>query len=206
MVKFATVSESCEPCGPWRIGEAEFYSGNGEDSRCEYLGGVSVVREPASDGHEDLNAFLLALLRTYLEESGQGLVRGSRFPMRLDESWSPEPDLMVVREARRHLMGRRWLEGPADLVIEIASAGAPRADLRLKLPRYRQASVPEIWLIDPRTRSVRVETLTDTGYRTVTVTAGRLDAAPLPGFWIDVAWLWREPLPRVLSCLRQILG
>lgn len=67
MVEFATVSESCEPCWPRRISEAEFYSRNGEDSRCEYLGGVSVVREPASDGHEDLNVFLLALLRLWRE-------------------------------------------------------------------------------------------------------------------------------------------
>jgi Uma2 family endonuclease len=188
------------------MSEGEFYSRTGDDSRREYLGGAAVVREPASDGHEDLFAFLLALLRTYLEERGEGLVRGSRFPMRLDESWSPEPDLMVIREARRHRLGPRRLEGPADLVIEIASDSAPRADLRLKLPRYRQAAVPEIWLIDPRTRSVRVETLADTGYRTVTMPAGRLDATAVPGFWIDVEWLWREPLPPVLSCLHQILA
>jgi len=28
----------------------------------------------------------------------------------------------------------------------------------------------------------------------------------LPGFWIEVAWLWQEPLPSTLACLRQILG
>lgn len=38
---------------------------------------------------------------------------------------SPEPDLFVVREERRHLLQPQRLEGPADLVIEIASEGTP---------------------------------------------------------------------------------
>jgi Uma2 family endonuclease len=124
--------------------------------------------------------------------------------MRLDPKWSPEPDLLVVREERRHLMGPQRLEGPADLVIEIASPG--RLDLRKKLPRYHEARLPEIWIVDPYARSIRVDTFEGGAYRTRTHTDGRLGSAVLPGFWIDVAWLWQNPLPGSLSCLRQILA
>jgi Uma2 family endonuclease len=168
-----------------------------------------VVREPASDLHEDLFAFLLTLLRLFLEERGLGVVRGSRFPMRLDAAWSPEPDLLVVRQERRHLLRPQRLEGAADLVIEIASASSLGTDLGGKLPRYRQARVPEIWWIDPAARKVRVDTLEaseEGGYRSAALGAGRLQTTVIPGFWIDVAWLWREPLPAILACLRQILG
>jgi Uma2 family endonuclease len=192
-----------------RLTEHAFYAAAGEDSPYEYLGGAMVIREPASDLHEDLFAFLLVLLRLFLEERGLGVVRGSRFPMRLDASWSPEPDLLVVLQERRHLLRPQRLEGAADLVIEIASASSARADLGGKLPRYREARVPEIWLIDPSTRTLRVDVLApaeSTGYRSATLARGRLASAILPGFWIDVAWLWREPLPATLSCLRQILG
>jgi Uma2 family endonuclease len=183
--------------------EEEFYAYADEDCPWQFLGG-ELVREPVSKRHEDLFAFLLTLLYGYLGERGGGEVKGSRYAMRLDPKWSPEPDLLVVRADRRHLMGPQRLEGPADLVIEIASPG--RLDLRKKLPRYHEARLPEIWIIDPYAGSIRVDTLEEGAYRTRSHAAGPMYSAVLPGFWIDVAWLWQDPLPAPLSCLRQILA
>jgi Uma2 family endonuclease len=103
-------------------------------------------------------------------------------------------------------MRAQRMEGPADLVIEVASPADQRRALRLKLPRYRQAGIREIWVIDPYTRTLRVEALEGATYRVRELTTGRLDSAALPGFWIEVSWLWQQPLPSVLACLRQILG
>jgi Uma2 family endonuclease len=187
------------------VREDEFYALAGEDSDWEYLDG-RLVMSPASDRHEDLFSFLMVLLRGFLEERRAGVVRGSRYPMRLDERWSPEPDLLVVREERRHLLTPQRLEGPADLVIEIASEGDPGLDAREKLPRYQKASIPEIWLIDPFAQAVTAAIRTEDGYRAERHREGRLASRVLPGFWLDVAWLWQEPLPPTLACLRQILG
>ena len=186
--------------------EDDFYGRADEDSDWEYLDGRIVMHSPASDRHEDLFRFLLTLLSAYLDETGRGVVRGSRFPMRLDPRWSPEPDLLVVRPDRRHLLTQRRLEGPADLVIEIASDSDPGLDLREKLPRYRAAGIEEMWFVDPFTQTVRVETKGPGGYTSRTLTAERLTSGVVPGFWIEVAWLWREPLPSTLGCLREILG
>jgi Uma2 family endonuclease len=188
---------------PQGMTEDEFYAWADEDCPYQYLGG-ELVREPVSLGHEEIFAFLFTLLRFYLEERGGGKAVGSRYAMRLDPKWSPEPDMLVVREERLHLMGPQRLEGPADLVIEIASPG--RIDIRKKLPRYHQAKLPEIWIVDRYARSVRVDTLEPGGYQTRIVPSGTLHSVVLPGFWIDVAWLWQEPLPGPLSCLRQILA
>lgn len=162
--------------------------------------------EGRSDLHQDLFAFLMTLLRIFLDERGGALVRGSRYPMRLDTRWSPEPDLLVIRDEHRDRLTPQRLEGPADWVIEIASESDPRFDLREKLPRYREAKIEEIWLIDPFTRTLRVETWSGTGYASRTVSTGRVSSEVVPGFWIDAAWLWEERLPSALSCLRQILG
>jgi Uma2 family endonuclease len=192
-----------------RVTEEEFYSEQGADSPYQYLGGELVVCEPVSTLHDDLGGFLYAVMRNVFEERGDGLVKGSRFPMRLDPKWSPEPDVMVVRAENAHRIGAQRIEGPADLVIEVASPGDVRRALRLKLPRYRQARIPEIWVVDPYARSVRVETPETTEIpenAARVVTAGRLDSAVFPGFWIDVSWLWRQPLPHTLGCVRQILG
>jgi Uma2 family endonuclease len=185
--------------------ESEYYA-LGEDSPWELLDG-RLVMSPASDRHEDLFRFLLILLGGWLDERGGAVVRGSRYPMRLDAEWSPEPDLLVVTDEHRRRMRSERLDGPADLVIEIASDGDPRFDEREKLPRYRAAAIPEIWLVSPQGRHIRVDQREAAGdYRTNLRRDGQLDTTVLPGFWLDVSWLWQEPLPSALGCLHGILS
>lgn len=186
--------------------EEDFYRLANEDSDWEYLDGRIVMHSPASDRHENIFSFLITLLRAFLDEKRTGLVRGSRYPMRLDASWSPEPDILVVRENRRHLMTPQRLEGPADWVIEIASESDPGLDYREKLPRYRQAGIEEIWLINFFKNEVLVETKTAGGYNAKRLSSGRLASSVIPGFESEVSWLWQAELPPTLQCLKKMLG
>ena len=185
--------------------EDDFYREAGEDSDWEYLDGRIVMHSPASDRHEDLFRFLLTLVSAYVDERGAGIVRGSRYPMRLDPRWSPEPDLLIIRPGKRHLLGKTRLEGPADLVIEIASDSDPGLDLREKLPRYREAGIDEIWLVNHFEQVLRAETKGPMGYESRTLASGRLPSIVIPGFWIEVSWLWRETLPSTMGCLRELV-
>ena len=186
--------------------EREFYDLLDEDAPWELLDG-RLVMSPASDRHEDLFAFLLTLLRGFLDERGGGVVRGSRYPMRLDPRWSPEPDLLVVLDAHRERLTEQRLEGPADFIVEIASEGDPRLDEREKLPRYREAAIPEIWLVHERRGVVRVDRRRpDGGYDTTEHASGRVTSTVVNGFWIDAGWLWRDTLPSTMGCLRAILA
>jgi Uma2 family endonuclease len=187
------------------VSEEEFYRLADEDSDWEYLDGRIVMHSPASNRHEDLFRFLLTLFSGFLDERGGGMVRGSRFPMRLDAQWSPEPDLFVITDARRPQLTDGRLEGPADLVIEIVSESDPGLDYREKLPRYRTAGITEIWIVDRFRREVLCEVRTDTGYRAAKLSAGRLSSAVVAGFWIDVSWLWQETLPSTMACLRDVM-
>lgn len=182
--------------------EADFYR-LCEDGNWEYVDG-RLVMSPSSKRHEELFRFLLVLLQGFLEIHGGGVVLGSRYPMRLDERWSPEPDLLVVRDVKRHLLAERRLEGPADLVVEIASEGDPGFDLREKLPRYKQAGIEEIWLIDPFQRTLQAHSRRAGDYEALTLSTGRLASQVLLGFWLDVAWLWQDPPPSALACLERV--
>lgn len=186
-------------------GEREFYDLADEDSPWEFLDG-RLVMSPASHRHEDLFRFLLTLLSAWLDDRGGGVVLGSRFPMRLDPRWSPEPDLLVVTEPNRARITPQRLDGPADLVIEIASDGDPMLDEREKLPRYRAANIPEIWIVSPQTASVRCDRLDPEGsYRTERRSSGVITSSVVPGFSIEVDWLWQDPLPSTYRCLRSLL-
>ena len=184
--------------------EEDFYRCADEDLNAEFLNGRIVMYSPASNLHEDLFSFIMTLLRMWLDASGQGIVRGSRFPMRLNPRWSPEPDLMVVRKERLHLVGKQRLEGPADLVIEIVSEHHAALDYDEKRPEYQRHRIPELWFVDQEKKEVLVDVWSEAGYASRTLSAGRLESGVLPGFWIDVAWLWQEPLPSTMACLRQI--
>jgi Uma2 family endonuclease len=188
------------------VTEDDFYREASEDSDWEYLDGRIVMHSPASKRHEDLFRFFLTLLSAFLDERKVGIVLGSRYPMRLDSRWSLEPDLLVVRPENRARLGPQRLEGPADLVIEIASDSDPGLDAREKLPRYREADIEEIWLVNPFEGTLLVETRVAGAYVARRLTSGRLDSTVLPGFWVDVSWLWREELPSTFACVRQILG
>jgi Uma2 family endonuclease len=188
------------------LSEDDFYRLADEDSDWEFLDGRIIMHSPASSRHEDLFRFLLTLFSGYLDERKGAVVRGSRYPMRLDSSWSPEPDLMIVRDKRRHLMTQHRLEGPADMVIEIVSESDPRLDYREKLPRYCEAGIEEIWIVDPFKNELRVETKARAGYASRTSSSGRLESTVVSGFWINVEWLWGADLPSSMGCLREILA
>jgi Uma2 family endonuclease len=187
------------------LSEDDFYRLADEDCDWEYLDGRIVMHSPASYHHEALFSFLSFLISGYLEVRGDATVLGSRYAMRLDPEWSPEPDLLVVRNSRRHLLTSQRLEGPADWVVEIASESDPRLDAREKLPRYREAGIEEIWLINPFAKEIRVEAKPVGQYVARVLSTGRLDSSVVPGFWIDVSWLWREPLPSRVECLDAVL-
>jgi Uma2 family endonuclease len=187
------------------VREEEFYRLAGEDSDWEYVDG-RLVMSPASDLHERIFGFFISLLWPFLAERGGGVVRGSRYPMRLDERWSLEPDLLVVRAENLHRMTPKRLEGPADWVLEIASDGDPGFDEREKLPRYHAAGIPEIWWVDPFRQTLRIDTREETRYTSRTLTAGQAASRILEGFWIETAWLWEERPPSPLACLQRILG
>jgi len=186
--------------------EAQFYQMADEDSDWEYIAGRIVMHSPASDRHENVFRFLLTLFSNFLDEKGGAVVRGSRYPMRLDAQWSPEPDILIVRDSRTDLMSPQRLEGPADMVIEIVSESDPGFDYREKQPRYREARIEEIWIVNPFNQTVFVDKLGAGGYVSKELPSGKLDSQVISGFWIEASWLWQEKLPSTLRCIREILG
>jgi Uma2 family endonuclease len=188
------------------LGEEDFYRLAGEDSDWEYLDGRIVMHSPASYRHEDLFRFLFITLGYFLSKRGGAVLMGSRYPMRLDPWWSPEPDLMVVREEHRHRMGKQRLEGPADLAIEIVSDADSHVVYKEKLPRYREAGVTEIWIVDPFRGEVLADSAAGAGRESRTAREGCIESTVIPGLWIDAGWLFREELPPPHECIEGILG
>jgi Uma2 family endonuclease len=181
----------------------EFLAWAGEDTLAEWVNGEVVMTSPASRRHQEIILFLGTVLGLYVEQQGLGRVVLPPFQIKLAQS-GREPDLLYV--AREHLerLQETYLDGPADLVVEIASPESVGRDRGEKFYEYEQAGVQEYWLIDPQREQVEFYQLNPEGrYRLILPDAeGIYHSVVLPGLWLRVAWLWQPP--RVLDVLREL--
>lgn len=190
-----------------KISFEEFLAWCDEDTWAEWVDGEVVMLSPASRRHQEIRGFLEVILSVYVQEKTRGQVIGAPFLMRLPNIPSGrEPDLLFVSTAHQHRLKETYLDGPADLVVEIVSPESLLRDRGEKFAEYELGGVPEYWLIDPDARRADFYRLDPDGrYQRVAVgTAGVYRSEVVPGFWLQVDWLWREPLPGVLEALREL--
>jgi Uma2 family endonuclease len=183
----------------------EFLAWADEDTRAEWVDGDIVFMSPISDAHQNLVEFFLTLLRLHVEHHEKGWVRSSTFQMKLDVIPSGrEPDIVYLREEHRDRMTGTYIDGPADMAVEVVSPESGPRDRGEKFYEYERAGVPEYWLVDPDREELVVYRLEEGQYRTAFGGwEGRVESVVVDGFWVEAEWLWREELPHVLDVLRR---
>ena len=193
------------PSQPVHMSYEEFLDWADEDTLAEWVEREVIMTSPASEPHQNLVGFLSSVLRTFVEQHELGQLLVAPFQMKLETS-GREPDLLFIGSDRLDRVHRTYLDGPADLAIEIVSPESAGRDRGEKYYEYEAAGIPEYWLLDPQTARAEFYQLGPEGqYRLVAPdTEGVYRSAVLPGFWLRVDWLWQQPLPRVLDVLREL--
>ena len=175
-----------------------------EDVGAEWVNGEILLTPTASSRHQDLVGFFVALLGIFVEARGLGKVLSAPFQMKIANS-GREPDVLFLAKERLARLTPMYLDGPADLVIEIVSPESAGRDRGDKFYEYGAGGVPEYWLIDPQRQWVEFYRREGEHYHLAhTGAEGVYHAMVLPGFWLRVEWLWQEPLPQVLPALREL--
>jgi Uma2 family endonuclease len=200
------------PREPSKMTFQEFLDWVDEDTLAEWVAlpgeeiGEVVMTSPASSRHQDISDFLTSVMRVYVESRNLGTLRSAPFQMKLTHS-SREPDLLFVRQEHLDRLKDTYLDGPADLVVEIISPESVGRDRGEKFYEYAQGRVPEYWLVDPQTQWAEFYQLQETHYYpTFSGRQGRYEAMALPDFWLQVEWLWQEPLPSIIRTLVEIMS
>ena len=189
-----------------RVSFEEFLEWLDEDTLAEWVDGEIIMMSPASDQHQDLLEFLITILRFFNEANQLGGVRVAPFVMRTNVRPSGrEPDLLFVTRERTQIVQPTFLDGPADLIVEIISPESVGHDRGEKFVEYEAAGVREYWLIDPLREQAEFYRLgADGRYRLGPVEDGVYRSQVLPSIWLRVAWLWQRPLPQVLQVLKEL--
>jgi len=177
-----------------------------EDTWAEWVEGEVIVMAPASERHQQLVRFLLSLLTFYVEARNLGWLCAAPFLMRLSPTVAREPDLLFVTNEHLDRVKETYLDGPADLVVEIISPDSIARDRGEKFVEYEAGGVSEYWLIDPLRQQAEFYQLADDGrYRLVLPGAdGFYRSRVVADFRLRPDWLWAEPLPKVLAVARQL--
>jgi Uma2 family endonuclease len=177
------------------------------DTRAEWVDGDIIMVSPASTQHQRILRFLINLLGPYVESRDLGEVLTAPFQMKLDKTRSGrEPDLLYVASSHLDRLKDTYLDGPADMVVEIISKESVKRDRDEKFNEYETAGVSEYWLIDPISEEAEFYRIdADNHYYLVLPDdKGIYHSEVVRGFWLRVSWLWHEPLPPVLDILREL--
>jgi Uma2 family endonuclease len=123
--------------------------------RSELYQGVLIVAPPPDPRHQiAVSEILGALLALSHKVDGLAVVAPTGVALASDIGF--EPDVLYLSPEHTHYLKQRGVEGPPDIVVEVASPGTRRFDRLTKLPTYLEYGVREVWIVDPETRTVEV--------------------------------------------------
>jgi Uma2 family endonuclease len=124
-----------------RMAEAGIFA---EDDRVELIDGAVCVMGPIGPRHAAIVKRLNALMSRQIADKA---IISVQDPIQLTDYTEPQPDIAVLRP--REDFYAQALPMPTDvlLVVEVAETSLAY-DREEKIPRYAQALIPEVWLID----------------------------------------------------------
>ncbi len=169
------------------------------EDHCEWVEGYVIKMSPGSLKHNGIIYYLYDLLRIFFARRSIGRVVGQPFVMRLPAfpRRRREPDLFVVLKTNPSELKDTYMDGPADICIEIVSDESFERDHGEKFKEYEKGSVPEYWIIDPLRKEGRFYRRDEAGLyiHQAVDSQGNYFTPTLPKLAINIPTLWIDELP-----------
>jgi Uma2 family endonuclease len=161
------------------------------DTRVELIEGEIIEMAPMGSAHAGKTSRIDHLLSRALGTAAQIRVQ---MPLRLDNHSEPEPDIAVVVSREDFYEERHPTPADVLLVVEISdSSSGP--DRNRKISLYARGGVPEVWVVDVKSKRLHVyREPRDGAYTDVwsTVKPGMIALSALPGIRVDLKELFNS--------------
>ncbi len=198
-----------EKVHPPRYGEivaegisAEEYLADYAESHHEWVRGFVIAMSPVHVRHNQIIRYLILLFSHYFSRNPIGFFEQDPFVMRLKELdvWR-EPDIQIILNSNLHPLKDTYMDGPADICIEVISHGTESVDRVEKFREYEEGGVGEYWILDHFNEEALFHRLGEDGkYQRISVGVDGIYQSPkLPKLNIHVLTLWQQPLPNALE-------
>lgn len=195
--------------GTDRITYEEFLDWADENTHAEWVNGEVIIFMTTKNAHQNVVEFLYVMMNYFARLLNLGKVRLAPFQMRLENS-GREPDILFISNEKLDNLLDNRLDGPADLVVEVISPDSVKRDREDKYKEYREAGIPEYWVIDPRPDKRRADFyyLNMNGDYQLFATEDdeKVYSKVLKGFWLQPSWLWQTDEIDPYAAFYQIRG
>lgn len=122
----------------------------------ELLNGELVAKSVPSPFHQRISRNIFRALDNFVVNNNLGEVFYAPIDVFLDEYNATEPDILFLSCEKQHLVTPDGVQGAPDLVVEIISPSSMKRDRGDTMKLYERCGIGEYWLVDARTRSVKV--------------------------------------------------
>ena len=156
----------------------------------------TLVEKPMGIEESELAMLIGHYLLTFILPRKLGIVTGEAGMMRTIAPQVRAPDVAFLSRAR--FPGGKRPRGAIapvapDLAVEVLSKSNTKAEIARKLREYFASGTRLAWIVDPKTRSVRVHTAPTASTRLDLKSGGVLDGGDvLPGFRLPLADLFAD--------------
>jgi len=159
----------------------------GDIGRCELIRGRLVMMNPTGYDHGRVAGTLGLAIGNHIRAHRLGTFCAAEtgFLLARDPDTVRAPDVAFVRAGREPATSAGFFPGPPDLAVEVLSPDDRQGDVREKTKEWLDAGTRQVWIVDPRQRTVTVHEPVREPRR-----LGENDLLPgadvLPGFEIPV--------------------
>lgn len=191
---------------PLKMTYEEFLDWADEEQHYEWVNGEAISTGTISSEQNAIGVFLIAVLSIWIESKNLGVLCYDPFQMKTAAHLSGRsPDILFVANEHLSRLKKNYLEGAADLVVEIISPESRARDRGDKYYEYEEGGVPEYWLLDPLRKKAEFYHLGEDGnYGVMPVDEnGIFRSRVFDGLWLKVDWLWQDPRPAVLQVVKE---
>lgn len=196
-----------------RLTRAEFerrYQAHPEVKKAELIEGVVYMPSPVQfRKHSRPHARIMTWLGLYWSHT-PGTDVGDNATVRLDLENEMQPDaLLRLGESaggRSHITPDDYLEGPPELIVEIAASSAAY-DLHDKKRVYARSGVPEYLVVQMYEQRIDWFALREGVYEPLPVgEAGVIRSERFPGLWLNTTAFWNDDPAAMTATLQEGLA
>lgn len=174
----------------------------------EWVEGKVINMSPIYDYHDLLTRYLAMLFEAYFEVRPIGRIRQAPFVMRLPAfpNRRREPDIQIILNTNPYELTPTFMDGPADICIEVVSQESVDRDHGEKFVEYEKGGVSEYWILDRLHQECRFYRLNTEGIYTryTEDVEGNYQTPNLPGLVIHVPTILGDVLPGPAAIVQSV--
>lgn len=184
------------------VSEAEFFANY--EGHFEWVDGKVIKMPPITLSHGKILEYLSDLFKAYFIYKPIGVIQKDPFVMRLKDISNRQPDIQVILNENRKNLTETYMDGAADICIEVVSLASVSNDRGVKFEEYQLGGVTEYWIIDPLRKEALFYRLDDKVYVPQNVQDDVYTTSQLPGLQLHVPTLWEDDMPDMRDILKAV--